>query len=87
MRFCRAASTSPGPRPSWASSTPRTPPSLTQPCEQLAGGLSHPITALRDRLLDLVAHLEANLDFTEEPDVDPLSRAALARELDDSAEC
>ena len=31
---------------------------------------------LRDRLLDLVAHLEANLDFTEEPDVDPLSRAA-----------
>jgi tRNA modification GTPase len=54
--------------------------------EQLAGGLSHPITALRDRLLDLVAHLEANLDFMEEPDVDPLSRATLVRELEASAE-
>ncbi len=53
--------------------------------EQLAGGLSHPITVLRDRLLDLVAHLEANLDFNEEPDVDPLSRAALATELEASA--
>ena len=36
---------------------------------------------LRDRLLDLVAHLEANLDFVDEPDVDPLGRAALADEL------
>jgi tRNA modification GTPase len=54
--------------------------------EQLAGGLAHPIAGLRDRLLDLAAHLEANLDFTEEPDVDPLSRAALARELDDAAQ-
>ena len=54
--------------------------------EQLAGGLSHPITRLRDRLLDLIAHLEANLDFTEEPDVDPLSRAILAGELGEFAE-
>ncbi len=59
---------------------------LNSSLEQLAGGLSQPMIRLRDRLLDLVAHLEANLDFTEEPDVDPLSRAAMARELDESAE-
>ena len=53
--------------------------------EQLAGGLSAPITALRDRLLDLLAHLEANLDFVDEADVDPLGRAALAEELDEGA--
>ncbi len=50
--------------------------------QQLAGGLSRPIVALRDRLLDLVAHLEANLDFVDEPDVDPLGRAVLAAELE-----
>ena len=50
--------------------------------QQLAGGVSRPIVALRDRLLDLVAHLEANLDFVDEPDVDPLGRAALAAELE-----
>ncbi|MGC8639883.1 MAG: tRNA modification GTPase [Isosphaeraceae bacterium] len=49
---------------------------------QLAGGLSGPLLVLRDRLLDLVAHLEANLDFVDEADVDPLGRAALAAELD-----
>jgi tRNA modification GTPase len=64
----------------------RNTPQLDAALEQLAGGLSHPITALRDRLLDLVAHLEANLDFMEEPDVDPLSRATLVRELEASAE-
>jgi len=53
--------------------------------EQLAGGLSGPILALRDRLLDVLAQLEANLDFTEEPDVDPLVRAVLADELAGSA--
>jgi tRNA modification GTPase len=53
--------------------------------EQLAGGLSGPILTLRDRLLDVLAQLEANLDFTEEPDVDPIGRAALADELAASA--
>jgi tRNA modification GTPase len=62
------------------------PAQLDAALEQLAGGLSHPITTLRDRLLDTVAHLEANLDFTEEPDVDPLSRATLVRDLEESAE-
>jgi len=53
--------------------------------QQLAGGLSGPILALRDRLLDVLAQLEANLDFTEEPDVDLLGRAVLADELASSA--
>jgi tRNA modification GTPase len=61
------------------------PAELDAALRQLAGGLSGPILALRDRLLDFVAHLEANLDFTEEPDVDPLGRAAMAEELDRSA--
>jgi tRNA modification GTPase len=52
---------------------------------QLAGGLSGPILALRDHLLDIVAHLEADLDFSEEPDVDAIGRSALAAELDQSS--
>ncbi len=61
------------------------PAQLDAALQQLAGGLSGPILALRDHLLDVIAHLEANLDFTEEPDVDPLLRAALANELEGSA--
>jgi tRNA modification GTPase len=49
--------------------------------EQLAGGVARPTRALRDRLLDLIAHLEAGLDFVDEADVDPLARAELASEL------
>jgi tRNA modification GTPase len=58
------------------------PAQLDAALEQLAGGLSGPIVALRDRLLDVVAHLEANLDFVDEHDVDPLGRASLAAELE-----
>jgi tRNA modification GTPase len=61
------------------------PAQLDAALEQLAGGLSGPLLGLRDHLLDVIAHLEANLDFTEEPDVDPLLRAALADELEGSA--
>ncbi len=61
------------------------PAQLEAALEQLAGGLAGPIAALRDRLLDVLAHLEANLDFAEEPDVDPLARAGLAESLSDSA--
>jgi tRNA modification GTPase len=53
--------------------------------QQLAGGLSGPILALRDHLLDVAAHLEADLDFSEEPDVDAIGRGALAAELDRSS--
>jgi tRNA modification GTPase len=61
------------------------PAQLDAALEQLAGGLSGPIVGLRDHLLDVLAHLEANLDFTEEPDVDPIGRAALAAELEQSS--
>src|SRR4051794_4556614 len=57
------------------------PAQLNAALEQLAGGLSGPIARLRDRLLDLLAHLEANLDFLDEADVDPLGRAELADSL------
>lgn len=59
----------------------RTPAQLDAALRQLAGGLAGPISSLRDRLLDILAHLEATLDFAEEPDVDPLGRAALAADL------
>ena len=48
---------------------------------QLAGGLARPLTRLRDDLADTLAHLEANLDFADEADVDPLGRALLAATL------
>ena len=61
------------------------PAQLDAALEQLAGGLSGPIVGLRDHLLDVVAHLEADLDFTEEADVDPMGRAALAADLERSS--
>jgi tRNA modification GTPase len=63
----------------------RTPAQLDAALSQLAGGLAGPIVALRDRLLDVLAHLEANLDFVDEADVDPLGRSELAGELAGSA--
>ncbi|MDB5353526.1 MAG: small GTP-binding protein domain protein [Planctomycetota bacterium] len=57
------------------------PAQLDAALAQLAGGIASPIEALRDRLLDVLAHLEANLDFADEPDVDPLGRASLAQEF------
>jgi tRNA modification GTPase len=48
---------------------------------QLAGGLAQPLAALRERLLDLLAHLEAGLDFVEE-DIEFISRPELLRELE-----
>jgi tRNA modification GTPase len=48
---------------------------------QLAGGISGPIQALRERLLDRLAHLEANLDFVDEADVDVLGRAERVEDL------
>jgi len=47
---------------------------------QLAGGLARPLHNLRDTLLDLLAHLEAGLDFVEE-DIEFVTRGELARQL------
>lgn len=47
---------------------------------QLAGGLARPLADLRERLLDLLAHLEAGLDFVEE-DIEFISRPALLDQL------
>ncbi len=63
----------------------RNPAQLDAALRQLAGGLASPITALRDRLADVLAHLEANLDFAEEPDVNPIGLQLLADSLDASA--
>lgn len=52
---------------------------------QLAGGLARPMTALRDDLLDLLAELEAGLDFVEE-DLQFISQAELARRLRTASE-
>jgi tRNA modification GTPase len=48
--------------------------------EQMAGGLAVPLNALRDRLLDLLAHLEAGLDFVDE-DIEFISSADLQAQL------
>lgn len=52
--------------------------------EQLAGNLARPLTQLRETLLDLLAHLEAGLDFVEE-DIEFVSRQELATQLDAAA--
>ncbi len=62
------------------------PDQLDVALRQLAGGLAQPLTRLRDKLADTLAHLEANLDFADEADVDPLGRRELARSLDEQAD-
>jgi tRNA modification GTPase len=47
---------------------------------QLAGGLSGPLSALRDQLLNVCADLEAGLDFVDE-DIEFISSAEVARQL------
>lgn len=47
---------------------------------QLAGGLSKPLGELREQLLQLLAELEAGLDFVEE-DIEFISRADIERQL------
>ena len=50
---------------------------------QLAGGMALPLQKLRDSLLDLLAHLEAGLDFSEE-DIQFITQAELQRQLDEA---
>jgi tRNA modification GTPase len=51
---------------------------------QMAGGLSGPLAALREELLQLLAHLEAGLDFVEE-DIEFISAKTLLGELGSAA--
>ncbi len=62
------------------------PRALQAALEQMAGGIAGPIGRLRERLLDLLAHVEAGLDFVDESDVDEIGRLALARELAEASE-
>ncbi|MCA9165634.1 MAG: 50S ribosome-binding GTPase [Planctomycetales bacterium] len=52
--------------------------------EQLAGGLGSPLHRLREDLLQLLAHLEAGLDFVEE-DIEFISREQLDSDLGNAA--
>ena len=58
---------------------------LAAALEQLAGGLAQPLQELRNRLFDLLVHLEAGLDFPEE-DLPFLSRLELGRQLQEASE-
>jgi tRNA modification GTPase len=51
---------------------------------QLAGGLSHRLAEVRNQLLDLLAHLEAGLDFVDE-DIEFITREELQRQVDEGA--
>lgn len=55
--------------------------SLQAALEQLAGGLSRPIDVLRGQLLDLLAHLEAGLDFADE-DIELITQHELRTSLE-----
>ena len=64
----------------------RTPAQLDDALRGLAGGLAGPVRELRDRLLDRLVELEANLDFVDEADIPPVVRDALVAELSRSAD-
>jgi tRNA modification GTPase len=57
------------------------PAQLDAALRQLAGGLSGAIAGVRDELLDIVAHLEAELDFADEPDVAERAARSIAARL------
>ena len=54
---------------------------LSVALSQLAGGLNKDLQALRDKLLELLAHLEAGLDFVEE-DIEFISQDQLRTQVD-----
>lgn len=57
------------------------PERLATGLRQLAGGLSHPLSDVREKLVHLLAHLEAGLDFAEE-DIEFISQAELTSQLE-----
>lgn len=60
------------------------PAELSAALKQLAGGLARPLAKLREELLDLLAHLEAGLDFAED-EVPLLAPQALRQSLEAAA--
>jgi tRNA modification GTPase len=60
------------------------PEQLDVALSQLAGGLAEPLNRLRDRLLDLLADLEAGLDFADE-DLPAITDEELAGRLREAA--
>ena len=50
--------------------------------EQLQGGLSEKITALRDRLTEVCAHVEAEIDFPED-EIEPASKHSILESMKD----
>ena len=63
----------------------RSPEQAAMAQKQLAGGIAQPIQRLRDRLLDLLAELEAGLDFVDD-DIEFVDRDDLRRTLDEAIE-
>lgn len=59
---------------------------LKQSLAQLAGGLSSPLAEARRQLLELLAHLEAGLDFVEE-DIEFITSDELCGQLNDARRC
>lgn len=57
---------------------------LQHALDQLAGGLSRPLARLRESLLELLADLEAGLDFVEE-DIEFVGRGHVGEQLDAAA--
>ncbi|ADV61603.1 GTP-binding protein TrmE [Isosphaera pallida ATCC 43644] len=63
-----------------------TPQRLRAALDRLAGGLGSPLLETRSDLLDVLAIIEANLDFVDEADVDPVELAQLVAVLDHQRE-
>lgn len=61
----------------------RTPLAARAAAEQLAGRIGNEITALREVLLDIVAHVEAYIDFPDE-DIDPDTGATMRARLNET---
>lgn len=61
------------------------PEELDTALTQLAGGLARPLHRLREQLVELLAHLEAGLDFPEE-DLPFITREELDRSLAEAAD-
>ncbi len=60
----------------------QTPLAARAAAEQLRGRIGSEISAIRDALLDIVAHVEAYIDFPDE-DIDPDTDAALRSRIED----